>query len=353
MAGGAGRRFWPVSRERMPKQFIPIRELGKSLLRHTFDRFSAIVPADHILVVTTQPYVRELKLHLPELKEENLIVEPYIRDTAPCLTYATYKLMQRDPQATAIVSPSDHILQDDPSFVDTLRSAADYAENHDELVVLGTIPTRPDTNFGYIQKVPGGVDELPPFKVKTFTEKPDPALAQVFYESGEFLWNSGIFVWNLRTIREEIEECMPSLASQFEGWQDVFGTSREKNFIDKVYGGCERQSISYGILEKTKRARVYPAPFRWDDIGEWETYYDMAEGKDSSGNVVKGEWLYADDSKDCLLVTTSHDKLIAIQGLDSFMVIDTDDVLLICPKDAEGYKRFVSKVRQKLPEKYK
>ncbi len=353
MAGGAGHRFWPVSREQKPKQFIPIRELGTSFIRHTFDRFSKVVPADHILVITTRRYVSDVKAHLPELRDENLIVEPYIRDTAPCLTYATYKLMMRDPEATVIVAPSDHLLRDTRSFVYTLRHALEYAEKHDELIVLGTVPTRPDVNFGYIQKAPGGPDDQPPYKVKTFTEKPDLALAKIFFESGEFLWNAGIFIWNVRTIREEIEVCMPLLASQFEGWQEVFGTAREKKFIENVYGGCERQSISYGILEKTRRARVYPARFRWDDIGEWETYYDMVEEKDPAGNVIRGGTVDPGESRDCLLVTTSQDKLIAIQGLESFMVVDTEDVLLICPKDAATYKRFISNVRHKIKEKYK
>lgn len=353
LAGGAGKRFWPVSRECMPKQFVPILELGTSFLRHTFDRFSKIVPADHILVVTTKRYVRLVKNHLPELSDENLIVEPLIRDTAPSLTYATYKLMLRDPEATVVVTPSDHLLRDMRPFVYTLRHALDYASKHDELIVLGTVPTRPDTNFGYIQKSPGSPEDTPPFKVKTFTEKPDAELAKIFVESGEFLWNAGIFIWNVKTIKKEIEECLPLLASQFEGWQDVFGTSAEKKFIEKVYGSVERQSISYGILEKSRRARVYPVRFRWDDIGEWQTYYDMVEDKDPAGNVIKGGFVHPGDSKNCLMVTTSRDKMMAIQGLDSFMVIDTDDILLICPKDADTYKRFVATVGHKLPEKYK
>ena len=240
MAGGAGKRFWPVSRRQRPKQFVPIRELGgeTTLLRHTFDRFSKVVPQENVLVITTSPYTAFVQEILPELAPENLIVEPYIRDTAPCLTYATYKLLLRDPQATVVVTPSDHIFHDLRNFVYTLRHAMNYAAGHDELVVLGTVPTRPDPNFGYIQKA-RNAGEKPPFKVKTFTEKPDPSLARVFVESGEFLWNAGVFIWNIQTIREEIEGCMPLLASQFEGWRKVFNTPREKKFIEKVYGGCD------------------------------------------------------------------------------------------------------------------
>ena len=353
MAGGAGRRFWPVSRENRPKQFIPIRDLGSTFLRHTFDKFAKVVPVENILVTTTERYTGMVREILPELAPENLIVEPYIRDTAPCLTYATYKLFLRDPEATVVVSPADHLIRDTRIFMMSISHALRYAARHDELIVLGTVPTRPDTNFGYIQIVPGSDGEKPPFKVKTFTEKPDAELAHVFVESGEFLWNAGIFIWNVRTAREEIEKCMPLLASQFEGWQKALDTPREKKFIDKVYGGCQRQSIAYGMLEKTRRARVYPAKFRWDDIGEWQTYYDMVEEKDPAGNVLQGEVVIPGDSRNTLFLTTTKNKVLAVQGLDSFMVIDTDDVLFICPKDANTYKNFLSVVGDKLPEKYK
>ena len=355
MAGGAGKRFWPVSRRQRPKQFVPIPELGgeTTLLRHTYDRFSKVVPPENILVITTSRYTGFVQEILPELASENLIVEPYIRDTAPCVTYATYKLLLRDPQATVVVTPSDHLFYDLRSFVYALRHAMDYAASHDELIVLGSEPTRPDPNFGYIQKAPSGAGEKPPFKVKTFTEKPDAALAQVFVESGEFLWNAAVFVWNVHTIRQEIETCMPLLASQFEGWKKVFNTPREKKFIEKVYGGCERQSIEYGILERTRLSRVYPVQFRWSDIGEWQTYYNMRADRDARGNVHRCALSIPRDSQGNLFVTTRPDKIIAVQGLENFMVVDTDDALLICPKDAENYKKFVSFVNDSLPEKYK
>ena len=354
MAGGAGKRFWPVSRRERPKQFVPVRELGGiTLLRHTYDRFSKVVPPENVMVITTNRYAPFVRDILPELKSENLIVEPYIRDTAPCLTYATYKLLLHDPQATVVVTPSDHIIHNLRSFVYTLRHAMNYASSHDELIVLGTEPTRPDTNFGYIQKARGSASQKPPFKVKTFTEKPDAQLAKVFVDSGEFLWNAGVFIWNIKTIREEIETCMPLLASQFEGWRKVFGTPREKKFVEKVYGGCERQSIAYGILERSRRVCVYPAHYGWDDIGEWQTYYERMTDRDAKDNAHRCALAIPRDCQGNLLVTTGADKIIAVQGLDSFMVIDTEDVLLICPRDAETYKKFVSFVNDSLPEKYK
>lgn len=352
MAGGAGKRFWPISRESLPKQFVRIHDLDTTFLRHTFDKFSMVVPEDNILVITTERYTGFVKEILPELKEENLLVEPYIRDTAPCLTYATYKLLLRDPQATVVVTPSDHLIRDDEAFKETISYALDYAAHHDELLVLGTMPTRADTNFGYIQKTGGESDIEKPVKVKTFTEKPDATLAKVFVESKEFLWNAGVFIWNIHTIKEEIETCLPLLASQFEGWQDVFNTDAEKQFILEVYGGCERKSISYGILENTRRASVYPAKYRWADFGEWQTYYDMIENKDESENAVKGDVIPFESNKN-IFITTHKDKLVAVQGLESYMVVDTDDVLLICPKDIDSYSKFFSVLNDSMPEKYK
>lgn len=352
LAGGAGKRFWPVSRESLPKQFVPVTDLDTTFLRHTFDKFSKVVPQENILVVTTERYTQFVKDIIPELKDENLLVEPYIRDTAPSLTYASYKLLLRDPQATMVVTPADHLIKDEQAFVDTISYALEYASSHDELLVLGTLPTRADTNFGYIQKVGGSAMVDRPVRVKTFTEKPDASLAKVFVESGEFLWNAGVFIWNVKTITEEIEACMPLLASQFEGWQAAFNTAAEKKFIMGVYGGCEKQSISYGVLEKTRRASVYPAKYAWADFGEWQTYYEMIENKDASENAVHGTVITADSRKN-VIITTQKDKMIAVQGLDSYLVVDTDDVLLICPKDMATYKQFFSLLNVSLPEKYK
>ncbi len=344
MAGGAGTRFWPVSRTARPKQFLDMAGTGKTFLRYTYERFSGIFPPENILVVTTARYTGLVREQIPEIPQENLLSEPYGRDTAPCIAYATYTLLKRDPKATMVVSPADHLIMDEEKFRKTIEDALDYASGNDVLMTLGIRPTKPDPNYGYIQAVGGkaAFEKEMPMPVKTFTEKPDPALAKVFIDSGEFFWNAGIFAWNAATIRNELEKHLPEVTRLFAGWESVLGTPMEQEFVTRAYSDCIRISIDYGVMEKTDRAWIYPAKFGWADIGNWEALYSHYPDKDNKGNAfISGEKL-SDGNSRLLVYSKKKDKLIAISGLDNFMVIDTDDVLLICPKEDKKFKDFIA-----------
>ncbi len=346
MAGGIGSRFWPISRVSKPKQFL---DFGgrKSFLRMTYDRFTGIIPPENIVVVSLAQYADLVREHLPELSDENLLLEPYNRNTAPCLAYATYSLLKRDPEAVIVATPSDLLIGDLGMFEQTIGDALDYASDHDSLITLGIVPDRPDTNFGYIQ-VTGGKESYNqsiPVKVKTFTEKPDLELAKVFLASGEFLWNSGIFVWQASVIRREMEEYLPEVTKLFKGWESELGSPCESAFLEKVYMNMERMSIDYGVMEKTDKAWLYPAKFGWADIGNWESLYGYLAEKDPDGNAVKnsGKTLLQQD-RDNVIYSYAKNKLVAVKGLENYVVIDTDDILMICPRDDRKIKEVISQI---------
>ena len=237
MAGGSGTRFWPMSRTAKPKQFLDVADTGKTFIRQTFERFSKIVPQENILVVTGERYRDIVMEQLPELDSRNLLLEPYSRNTAPCIAYATYTLLQRNPEAHMVVTPSDHIIEDDGLFVETVGKAFEYVSENDVLMTLGVVPTRPDTNYGYIQ-ASGGTEsymQSEPMQVKTFTEKPDKELAQVFIDTGEFFWNAGIFLWKAATIKGEMERYLPEVTGLFMGWENALGSKIESEFIARAY----------------------------------------------------------------------------------------------------------------------
>lgn len=344
MAGGVGSRFWPISRADKPKQFLKFNALGKSFLRMTWDRMKQVVPEENIIVISLTKYKDLVKADLPELRDENLLLEPYNRNTAPCITYATYTLLKRDPLAVTIVTPADHLIQDEDMFCDTVSKALNYAAGTDSLVTLGVIPTRPDSNFGYIQ-VAGEFDGDRPVKVKTFTEKPDVDLAEVFIESGEFLWNSGIFIWRASAIKDELEKYAPEITSLWRGAREALDTPEMENFINRVYVDLPRVSIDYAVMEKTSNAIVYPAKFRWADIGNWESLYENLVQHDENGNAINiaGKALMEED-KTSIVYSTENKKLIALKGLEDYIVIDTDDVLLICPRKEEKLREFLSEL---------
>ena len=340
MAGGTGTRFWPMSKASRPKQFLEIAETGKSFLRSTYERYTGIVPAENILVVTTDRLGCLVREQLPELREENLLLEPYGRDTAPCIAYATYTLLKRDPEATMVVTPADHIIWDNDAFKEDLMAALEYSSGKDVLMTLGIQPVRPDPNYGYIQ-VSGGrcsTDRHEAVKVKTFTEKPDVELAKVFISSGEFLWNSGIFVWRADSIRAEMERYIPEVTRLFRGWENAIGSPVEDMFIEKVYSDCIKISIDYGVMEKTAKAWLYPAHFRWADVGTWESLYNIVHDKDDFGNVFNSRNILSKDNIESLIISEDTDKLMAVTGLKDFVVIDTRDALLICPKSDKRVK---------------
>ena len=334
MAGGGGFRFWPIGRSSNPKQFLDLAGNGDSFLQICYRNASLIVPQKNILVVTLANYATQVQEQLPELPEENLLLEPYGRHTAPCIAYATYKLLKKDPQAVFAAIPSDILIGETSEFRETMLKALDYAAQNPALITLGIVPNKPDTNLGYIQ-VKGGHNSYKknvPSKVKTFTEKPDKALADIFLRSGEFLWNSGIFVWKAQVIKEEMEKHIPQITTLFKGLNKVIGTVSEPAFLEKIYGDMDKISIDYGVMEKTDIAWVYPTRFGWTDIANWDSLYEFSV-KDTAGNVQEGGKIISSENKNCIIATTQKKKLMAVKGLKNFIVIDTPDALLICPKD--------------------
>ncbi len=354
MAGGAGSRFWPISKSPKPKQFLMAGDTGKTFLRLTYERCLKIVPERNIIVITAEKYRSLVVEQIPELEEGNLLLEPYGRNTAPCIVYATYVLMKRNPQARAVVMPSDHLIDDDEAFTHTIGNALEHVSKNDVLMTLGIVPTRPDTNYGYVQTYGGreAYRNNEPLQIKTFTEKPSRELAQVFMSTGEFLWNAGILIWKVSVIKEEMEKHLPEVTSQFEGWEAALDTPAERDFIERAYTGCPNISIGYSVMERTDRAWIYPADFGWKDIGTWESLYTYIP-KDEKGNAVSAEKALIEDTSDSLVVSQNKKKLIAVKGLKDFMVIDTPDALVICPKDDKEFKDFISGIAMPGYEKYR
>ncbi len=353
MAGGIGSRFWPISRTGLPKQFLDFSIQGRSFLRRTYDRMKAVIPEENILVVSLERYREQVLSQLPELPEENLLLEPYNRNTAPCIAFATYAILQRDPAAVTVVTPSDHAIARHEVFNKTLLDAIAYAEGSDALITLGVVPTRPDANFGYIQMA-GHREDSCPVKVKTFTEKPDAELARVFIETKEFLWNSGIFVWRAEAIRDALDKYAPEISRLWDGWQEVLGSENEKPFLQRIYTDMPRISIDYAVMEKTDNAWVYPAEFRWADIGNWESLYEYLAYHDEHGNALnRTSRRLLKDCSDNIVYSTREDKLLALRGMEDFIVIDTDDVLMICPRDEQKLKDFLSQLAMPEYEEYR
>lgn len=344
MAGGTANRFWPVSRESKPKQFLDITGTGKSFIRSTYERFSEIVPSKNIFVVTLTRFSYLVRAQIPELPESNLLLEPYARNTAPCIAFATYSILKRNPDATIIATPADHTITDEDQFMAAMLKVMEYAESKPALMTIGIHPTEPDTSYGYIQatgsKESAGSDT--PLKVKTFTEKPDKALAEVFCKTGEFYWNSGIFAWKASVIKEEMEKYIPDVTSLFAGWEDALGSDKEQIFLEKAYSDCPKVSIDYGVMEKTNRAWLYCGNFGWSDIDGWDSLFRNIGDKTKDGNVVFTEKILGEGNENSMLVCGDKKKLYAIKGLKDYVVVDTGDVLLICPKDDKQFKDFIS-----------
>ncbi|MDE7123712.1 MAG: NTP transferase domain-containing protein [Alistipes sp.] len=340
MAGGIGARFWPKSRQSRPKQFLDILGTGKSFIRHTYERFAKLVPPENFLVVTNRRY-RDLVLeHLPELRSDQVLCEPVGRNTAPCIAYAAYTLQKRDPDAEMIVTPSDHFILDEEEFRSVIAECAEFASTHDALMTVGIKPTRPDTGYGYIQTS----SPDPVSRVKCFTEKPDLALAQVFLQSGEFLWNSGIFVWTVRAIVEAFAKHLPEHHALFSGMQRALGTDAERNIVEMVFSECRAISIDFGIMEKADNVYVRRGSFGWSDVGTWGSVYQHAR-KDRYANAVPAEGCYLYDTRSSI-VSLPEGKIAVISGLKEFIVVDTDDVLLICPRaEEQEIKKFIDEVK--------
>jgi mannose-1-phosphate guanylyltransferase len=341
MAGGIGSRFWPFSREKHPKQFHDVLGTGKSMIQHTVERFEGVTPSENIFIVTNKKYVGLVKEQLPFLSDHQILAEPIGRNTAPCIAYACYKIKQINPNANVVVAPSDHVILKEEEFKRRITEALDAASKSDILITLGIKPSRPDTGYGYIQYVDGNLANLK--KVKTFTEKPVLELAEKFIESGDFVWNAGIFVWNVAHILNSFKSFMPEMSDTFEEGAEKYWTDEEEPFIQKAYSLCKNISIDYGIMEKAENVYVLLSDFGWSDLGTWKSLYEISD-KNEDGNVMQGN-IIAYDTKNCIIKTPS-DKLVVIDGLEDFIVAEFDQVLMICRKeDEQRVKDFVSEVK--------
>ncbi len=336
LAGGSSASFWPISREERPKQLLRSERSGQSFLVQTYNRMLGVFPAENIYIASLFRLKELIQEQLPQVSEDHLILEPYGRNTAPAIAFSTYRLLAKDPDAVVVTVPSDQRIGNQKVFKQTLVKAMEYASDYDVLLTLGIVPTSADTHFGYVQ-VEGGRNAYKagvPIKARTFTEKPSAELAGVFVESGEFLWNSGIFVWKASKIREEMHECCPEITMLWRGWQKYMGTADESRFVERVYADSPNVSIDYAVLEKSGRLWVLPSLFDWSDIGDFNSFYDGSPDRDSSGNLVQlaGKGLIK-DTGGSIVWSNRPRKLTVVRGLKNYLVVDSDDVLFICPRD--------------------
>lgn len=353
MAGGIGARFWPMSRTTHPKQFIDILGTGHTLIQQTFNRFARICPKENILIVTNEIYKDHVKQQIPEIPENNILLEPVMRNTAPCIAYANYKIQAINPNANIIVAPSDHLILKEDDFLHDIQAALDAAAQNDWLITLGIRPSRPDTGYGYIQFDDSARSDENPrlLKVKTFTEKPDIELALKFLESGDFLWNAGIFIWSLKSILNAFGEHLDDVNDLFREGAGKYNTQAEKSFIAETYTVCRKISIDYGIMEKASNVYVMASDFGWSDLGTWGSLFDI-KAKDTNMNAVTGNSVLLYDTKNCI-INMPKDKVVVLQGLDNYIVVEDNDCLLVCRKEEEQQIRtFVNEIKNLKGEKY-
>jgi mannose-1-phosphate guanylyltransferase len=352
MAGGVGSRFWPLSRRETPKQFLDILGTGETLLQQTFRRFSSICPASNIFVVTNQDH-KNLVTGQLDINPENVLAEPFRRNTAPCLAYGTFRILQENPDAVITVTPADHLIKKEDEFSRVINQSIDFVRTNDALLTLGIKPDRPETGYGYIQAdLKKKVDKYSALhKVKTFTEKPDINLARIFLQSGDFYWNSGIFFWNLNTILRAFEKYLPDMYMAFDEGKSLIGTMEEEGFIRRTYAECKSISIDYGIMEKADNVFVMCADIGWSDLGSWTSLYDHS-AKDKRGNAIISGDIFSYDNKGNI-INISDGKVAVIQGLEDFIVVEVDDVLLIVKKSEEqNIKNYLDDIKKDSGEKF-
>jgi len=353
MAGGVGSRFWPLSRTNKPKQFLDILGTGRTLLQMTFDRFKKVCPVENIFIVTSNIYKDTINEQLPELTDQQILLEPARRNTAPCIAYANYKILSQNPNANIVTAPSDHLILKEDEFIKVIKEGLDFVSNKDALLTLGIKPSRPETGYGYIQI--NGEKEIDNYKninkVKTFTEKPDKKLAKIFFESGEFYWNAGIFLWSLKSISKAFNDYLPEVDSLFKEGLKLYNTPEEEKFIEQTYFECKNISIDYGVMEKSENVYVYCSNFGWADLGTWGSLHENIS-KDEKENSIIGENVFAYDIKNCI-VNMPKEKLVVLQGLQDYIVVESDNILLVCKKeDEQEIKQYVNDVKLKLGDKY-
>jgi mannose-1-phosphate guanylyltransferase len=344
MAGGIGSRFWPYSKNSKPKQFLDVLGTGRSLLQMTYDRFREVASPNQFFVVTHEAYVELVQDQLPELAIHQILSEPLRKNTAACIAFAAYKISSFDPDATLVVAPADHLILQEGRFLQTILTAISEAQAPHRLLTIGIKPNRPETGYGYIQYLESE-QECNSFKVKTFTEKPSAKLAKTFIESGDFVWNSGMFVGKVNSWIEAFQEHLPDLADAFEEGKALYGTADEKEFVLRTYTQVKNISIDYGVMEKSNDVHVILGDFGWSDIGSWQSLHELRD-KDAQNNVVEANALLF-ETENCF-VKTDSDKLVVVQGLDNYLINESENVLLICKLDAEHkFRDFVANAKKK------
>ena len=352
MSGGVGSRFWPYSREAKPKQFLDIFATGRSLLQMTYDRFAKVIPKENFVIVTNAAYRDLILEQLPELKADQILLEPMRRNTAPCIGWATYHIQAKNPNANILVTPADHLILQEDIFDEAIRRSLDYVENHPQLVTLGIRPSRPETGYGYIQVSDIREDNF--VQVKTFTEKPNREMAQVFYESGEFLWNSGMFAWNVKTIHAAFDEHLPALTSVLNEANGHYATPREQELVSSLFPQCPNISIDYAVLEKAHNVMVLPVDFGWADLGTWGSLYELKKEEDEANVALHTEALFYEAKGNIVSMDgEASEQLVVVQGIDDCIVAHSEGVLLICKRDQEQrIKEFIGQASLRYSKKF-
>jgi mannose-1-phosphate guanylyltransferase len=347
MSGGVGSRFWPYSRKNLPKQFLDFFGTGRSLLQQTFDRFNKLIPTENILIVTNELYANLVQKQLPQLNPQQILLEPSRRNTAPCIAWASYHIRALNPNANIVVAPSDHLILKEDEFLTAVENGLEFVAKADKLLTLGIKPNRPETGYGYIQIADKEADNV--YKVKTFTEKPELELAKVFVASGEFYWNSGLFMWNVNSIIKAFETHLPAVAKNLKS--DTYGTPQEMEFINKNFPACTNVSIDFGVMEKADNVYVSLGDFGWSDLGTWGSLYDLSE-KDEDGNVTLKCHTKLYNSQDNIIVLPSG-KLAVVAGMKGYLIAESNNVLLICPKDEESaIRNYVNDAQVKFGDEF-
>ena len=343
MAGGVGSRFWPVSTTDFPKQFHDMLGSGDTLIQKTFSRLLKLIPTENILILTNERYNDLVLQQLPMVKQEQVLLEPAMRNTAPCILYASLKIQKQNPDAVMVVAPSDHWIEDEDEFSRNLQQCFDFCQKENALMTLGIQPTFPNTGFGYIEF--DKADSNPIKKVNQFREKPDYETAKAFLAAGNFLWNGGIFIWSVKSITEAFEKFQPQMNALFQQGSESYNTGSEKQFIQTNYEKAENVSIDYAIIEKAKNVYVLPATFDWNDLGTWGSLHDKLDKDDNNNTVVNATVILENASNN--IIRSEAKKLVVIDGLDDYIIVDNENVLMIYPKSKEqDIKRITEKANK-------
>jgi mannose-1-phosphate guanylyltransferase len=349
MAGGVGSRFWPVSTQDFPKQFHDMLGTGETLIQKTFSRLSNIIPKENIFILTNERYNDLVFEQLPGVTKRQVVLEPAMRNTAPCILYAALKIQKENKDAIMIVAPSDHWIEDETAFTKNVQQAFDFCSENDALMTLGITPNFPNTGYGYIEFDKTSEDDIK--VVNQFREKPDYETAKDFIAQGNFLWNAGIFMWSVSSVISAFKNNQPELYELFEQGIDVYNTNFEDDFIRDNYGKSENISVDYAIMESSKNVYVIPATFDWNDLGTWGSLYDKLD-KDSEQNAIVNAQILAEDASGNM-IRTNKDKIVVVDGLKDYIIVDKDEVLLIFPKAKEqDIKKVLQKVKDKFGETY-